>query len=226
MNLGIYECPYCYKKFTSEPRFKKHTCDEKQKFELLHSRRGRAAFAAYKEWFRLKKRTVPSEETFLKSRYFTMFVEFQIWAGKVSLADRMGYIKYAVSKNLLPNFWRMPEVYEGYMAEFDDLYPPDKQAEITGSTLNDIAGIIGCRMDEIFDYLHAAEVVKFIQCRKLSPWVLLVSKSFLNFLNHKVTTEERILLNSVINSHMWRDRFRQNPDAVDRMRKLVTDLSL
>lgn len=226
MSFGIHECKYCSTKFVSEVRFKKHECEQMKKAAALETRKGQAAFFAYKEWLRMRGYREPSKETFLNSRYFTSFMEFNAWAGKVQIPDRIGYMKYATKLGLLPGSWKSADVYESYMAEFDKLYSPLRQVEITCDTLSELSRVIECKPNEIFNYLYAGEVMKLIQSRKMSPWLLLYSQSFLSFLRHRVSKEERILINGVINIDQWREKFKKDPESAKKIRQLATDLSL
>lgn len=226
MSTNYFECKYCLDKFVDESRYQKHSCNQKKRFEQLDTLVGKSAFKTYRDWMTFRGYASPAPETFVNSRYFNMFLKFNEWAKKINLADRKGYIKYMLKLGLQPMFWSNNDAYEKYMRDFEQLYTPMDQAVITLKTLHDLAEIIDCRKNEIFKYLTVGELIQFITCKKMSPWVLLFSQSFNSYLRHNTTPEERIKLNAVINPTTWSIKFQNNPAAVKEMQQIIKDYAL
>jgi hypothetical protein len=221
-------CEYCDKSFVREAAFEAHYCEKMQRKGFLETDLGKIAFIYYKEWLRLSKGAANvSAETFLGSRYFLSFVRFIKYSNKMLLPDALSFIKFMVSKDLLPLYWCMDSIYIEYIQNLDKTYTPEQQVIVTKRTLFELADIFGCKPNEIFNYLQAGDCIKLLKTRKLSPWVLLLSKRFQAYITLKLSAEQRsIITGTVINPSLWKKKFEANPEEVQRMKKVVADLGL
>ena len=128
-----------------------------------------------------------------------------------------------VENNYLPQMWYNTTVYEQYLVAFDDRVKPLKQAEITFRYLDILARSLECEPAEVFDYIYVNELVKLIQCRRFSPWVLLVSKRFHRYME-ECDEDEVPVLETMVNEDIWSKKFKAWPKSLATIRKLTKEL--
>lgn len=225
--MAIFECSHCNLKLTNEETFNKHYCEDKMRSEFIRTPRGIAVFAYYKEWLKVSRNgSISSEDTFLKSRYYNAFVNFIEFSNKMMLPNKSAFIKYVSIKGILPIHWCNDDVYISYIQNLDTVYTPLEQAEETIKTIHDLARAFDCKSNQIFEFLEVGDCLKLLKARRLSPWVLLFSKQFHQYLAIKLSKEQRIIIQSVINPTVWRNKFQIRPLDVAKMKKMVEDLNL
>jgi hypothetical protein len=220
-------CKYCKRSFENADAANKHYCDNMRKAEFLRTPKGRAAYTYYQSWLKLSRHSVvTSEETFLNSRYFSTFVKFIDYSNSMLLPSKSSFIKYMAEKKILPTFWCSDEIYINYIQNLDATYTPMQQADETVRTLHELADIFECKPDGVFEHLEAGDCIKLLRARRLTPWVLLFSKKFHNYLLFKLTAEQRLLLQTIIDPNLWKTKFKNRPMDVEKMKKFAEELNL
>ena len=225
---ALYQCHYCNKKFKYEKCFLQHKCKMMEREEALRTPIGQAAWNYYQDWMRLQHKRVPDDRAFLKSKFYESFNRFAKFVKQADLPTPQTFMKLMIQKDYPPYMWHMNEVYVEYMEHLYYNIPPKEHAEITTETLLKIADAADCDVSEVFDILNASEVIEFLKQRKLSPWILLHSSKFFQFLvkTKKENAEQYIILESVIRPNYWAGRFQKRPDIVKFMKKIVAGLEL
>ena len=104
--------------------------------------------------------------------------------------------------------------------------PAISHAQQTINTLFDIAEIGDCEVNEVFEMMTPSEVIQLLRERQLTPWLLLNSKKFMNFYISKVSSEERLIMESIIRPAYWAEKFEKYPKVVETMRLYVLELNL
>lgn len=221
-------CEYCGHEFVRTKSYNDHCCSQMQKDHIFDTPLGKAAFFYFKEWLRLKnKNTNITGEIFLQSRYFSSFINFVNFSNKVLLPDKPSFIKYMVKLNMLPVHWCSGDVYVEYIRNLDTVYTPLQQAQITKKTVYELATIFGCDTGDIFKHLLPGDFMKLLKARKLSPWMLLLSSKFRQYMIHIISKElSSIISDTIMNPTVWKHKFENNSDMVEIMRKEVQALKL
>lgn len=223
-----YQCHHCNKRFKYERFFIRHTCKLMQRQDLFQTPTGQAARGYYEKWMKLQGRRVPEHKSFLRSTYFTSFIKFAEFVKELKLPSVDIFIKMMVQEQYTPTMWRMNEVYVKYIEHLDYNTLPLDQAQITVKTIDRIADAAECKPNEIFDIITASEVAELIRQRKLSPWILLNSKKFFEFL-HKTKKESApqfSLLASLLRTSYWKTKFNKDLKSVNQMKEIISGLGL
>lgn len=220
----FYECEYCFKKLTTQARLDKHNCEAKKRADYMATNKGKSAFYCYEMWNSLRGFKVNGVETFMDSKYFKSIERFIKFCNSTGIPDRKHYIEYMISKEVMPFNWTNPEIYDEYIQHFDNTKTPEEMARISMDTLFDLADLFDCEINEVLSHMYASDLMKLVVARKLSPWILLPSKSFKNYMRTEVTAEQTVLINSTINYDIWGRKFRENPEAVQQMKEIVKEM--
>lgn len=224
--MSYYECEYCSKKYVSAGHFKKHTCEEMRRAKVLKTPKGIAAYDAYSNWMKAKRYVNRGQQQFIDSRHFIPFERFIDFARLMALPGKDVFIRYMAELDVFPKDWCTNLVYDHYMEEFNTLLTPDEQANITVDTLFELGRNFECEPDDVFRYLEANDLIKIVQAKKLSPWVLLFSSKFLEFMQNAMTREQRVLLQQYVNPSYWDNQFDLHAEDAKNMKTYVRALGI
>lgn len=222
----MYTCEYCHRKFVKQTTYEKHTCSKKEKAELIKSLDGQAAYIHYTNWLKSYHRKVPEINTFIDSSFFTAFLNFARFVKKTHIAYPNDFIKIMKEKDISPNLWTKPECFKLYLIYLDDLQPPVEQAIRTVETLFHISDKFNIPITTIVKTaLSDNDIIKLIQERKISLWLLLNSDSFIQRLAN-MDQDSYNYLNSVISMDDWVTIINNRPDIKQEMKEICKDLGI
>lgn len=223
---GNYKCPHCGHRFVQEQRFLRHRCDQMKRQEVFQQPLGQAAWIFYQKWMRAYNKAVANANSFLHSKFFNSFIKFADFVKTVKMADTDVFIALMKEYDISPTIWTNDQVYALYLEQMDKKLTPEKHAEITVNTLFDLAEDYDVDVSDVFQNVPPAEIIQLLRARKLSPWILLNSRKFGAFYKQRTSTEERIVIDSIIRPPYWKKKFDSNPEKVEAMRKYVSELTL
>lgn len=222
----FFECEYCKTKFKSPVNHKKHFCEKKKKHMLLDSKIGQVAFICYENWRNLKGFYAPTKDTFVTSKYFKSFINFVDFCNQKSLPERNGFIKLMILKNVPPSLWINDIYYNYYIENFDTIYTPMKQVEISLEYLYKIAAIFECPLEKVVKNVIMLDLLKLIVAKKLSPWLLLFMQSFREHIAYGITEEERNLLDAIVDVEEWNNKIIADPKSTEKIKQLMNSLNI
>lgn len=226
MSDNDYRCKFCGKGFVIESRFLAHRCQQMIRNEEIQTPLGQGAWSYYQKWHKAYRRMVPNAKSFLKSRKYTSFVKFAKFVKKMHIPNADLYILLMKEKDIDPVIWTSDEVYTLYVEFLDRRADPITQAKITIETIFKISDAADVHPAEIFDILEPNEVIEFFRRRQLSPWLMLKSSKFRDFFVNKMTSDQRIILETIIRPDYWTEKFKKHPKSVEQMKKYVSELNL
>lgn len=212
-----FECQFCHKRFTYENNYIKHKCKMMIRDQELRSPEGQAAWMYYKDWLRYQRKRAPDDSmTFLTSKYYNAFNRFSAHVKALRLPNVDMFIKLMIELQYPPTLWTCDEVYSLYVQRLDAVTTPKELVNISLKTLFDLSVDYDCDISEIFEHISGSYVAQLLRERKVTPWLLLRSKKFKQFLINlsKSFPEQYIILETLINPSVWATRFQQHPKIV------------
>lgn len=221
-----YRCDFCNGGFVTEVRFLKHECDAMRRDKDFRSTVGKAAWIHYQTWMKSNRRSVPAPDSFIASRYFNTFIKFAKFVHRVNLPNVDGYIRLMSKRNISPTLWTHDQVYMLYLEHLEYNECPLMLAEVTIEKLYDLADENAVDISQVFDVVLPSEIIQLIRQRQLTPWILLKSPKFREFFMKKTTGQEQIIMETIIKPTFWGKRFKEHPDKVKSMVKMITQLNL
>jgi hypothetical protein len=96
-----------------------------------------------------------------------------------------------------PSLWCRDNVYALYLQGYDKIVDPAEQFMTSLDFTHDLANEMKVRPGQVFEKLGVDEILKFVQRRKLSPWFLVSSKAFREYMNSRNDFDKSRLENSV-----------------------------
>jgi hypothetical protein len=221
-----FECQFCLKEFKQESRFLNHICPQKAKHSLLQTIQGQAAYGWYCEWLRAYKRKEPSIETFADSRYFKSFIEFEEFLRKHQVPNPSFYVQLMSEKDISPMLWIRNECFHIYLDFLDKNATPIDHVNNSIMTLYQIQDAKEIVSLELTLYsISVSELIHLIRLRKMSPWLLLCSKKFGNYVTNLQETDRDELMKVIIPEY-WADKLQKNKESVNDIKEIVHELEL
>jgi len=204
----------------------KHRCKAMIRAEEFRTVEGQAAWRYYQAWMKAYRRMVPRDRSYLKSKYFNSFMRFATFVKKMKIPDTDAFIWLMKEKDISPTIWTNDQVYSLYLEFMDRKVSPKRHAEITINTLFDEADEREIDVSEIFNNITPNELINLLRRRQVSPWFLLNSKKFKEFFIKSTSSEEKIIMGSIIKHHYWKKKFEDNPNDVKHMQLYAKELNL
>lgn len=221
-----YVCKYCHKSFVREKNYLEHKCVQMKHHEEFQSPLGQAAWILYQTWFRQMRKMPPRAEAFPSSRYFRTFMNIAAFIQRVSMPKPEKFIRLMVSKDYPPTMWMLDEVYALYMDYLEYNTAPMEQVQLTIETLFNAAEKADVDVSEVFTVIHPNDLIQMIRSRRVSPWLLLMSKKFKAYFVNTVTPEQRIIMEALIRPEIWADRFAKHKETVVNIKQCIQELNL
>lgn len=226
MTKKYFECQYCLKKYVNEGSFKKHVCEPMIREQNKRTTSTVTAFNYYNMWLNGMGKRSQTLEVFLDSKYYTSFIKFVKFTTRMMTPRIDIYIKVMIKRRLLPMFWCNKTVYQFYLDKFDVIFPPDEQIQISIETLTGLARIFDCKTADIFNHIRPFELIRLIQTKRLSPWLLLCSSKFKKYITYTMNPKEHAILDGFIDARYWKSNFTNSPDDVDMAKRVVKKLGI
>lgn len=225
MTLTYYECKYCGKTYKQVERFRVHYCDERKKHEALFTIEGQLGFALYTKWISRRFGGSTDHEMFKRSRMFNAFIRFAKFYRKINgLNDLDQFLDLMIKRNIQPCNWVRDCVISFYLDTIDKK-PPVERIESSVKSIRALSYAYDCSSDELFLTVQFCDIVDFVKLGELSPWILLNSKQFHRWLS-RLTDEQQLIMESVIDSDKWLELFRSNQKYVTLARACCSELGI
>jgi hypothetical protein len=219
-------CEFCNKQFKREVNFLKHRCETMKRYEVFSTLIGRVSYLLFNQWRKISGYPSVTVETFVGSRYFNAFQKFAQFSKSQNIPDKIGYIELMVSKGLMPFHWCDLDVYDFYVEHFDKEYTIDEKVNVSIETIREISKNNDCETSDVFEKITPIQALRYITARKLSPWLLLSSRKFMEFMTYRSTKEERLLFSSFVNVAEWKKYFLNNQEKVTEIKNINRQLGI
>lgn len=222
----MFECEYCGTQFLTEEKRSKHKCRESIRFDQLETTTGMQAFRCYQIWFKARGFRPPQKRAFVSSPLYNAFFRYVKFRKKMGIPDDKIYIGIMADENILPQHWYNDDIYRYAIKKFDSEFDPKVHTRITLVTLDRLAKRFDCKISEVFDHLRPSDTIKLIQSRNFSPWVLLLSPRFKEYLQNETTKEERMMISTAMNIKHWKLMFQTKKSKVSMTKEYIQQLNL
>lgn len=222
-----YQCDYCHAHLKTEKGFIKHHCKAMKRDEDIRSLEGQAAHLFYKAWMKHKHHTtITHPNAFRDSKYFIAFMKFVDFVRRTQLPDTNAFIELMVKQRIEPPLWTDDRAYAKYLEWVTRIMSTEKLIEVTVKTIFEIVDEGGVGTGDIFTIVAPNDIIQLLYQRRLSPWILLNSKKFTEFFRDNTNSEERVIMERIINPEYWMKRFKAHPDDLKLAKDCVAALEL
>lgn len=226
---NYHECEFCSASFVKEANLRKHNCKYKKRFMFVRStKKGMAAYNYYKKWLTVQGRTIKyvDEHTFIHSTQYNHFMKFIDFAKEQSLPDITEYIKIMTKKKISPQNWCYDGCMDIFFDEYDFNTDPVKHISKSVDTIIRISDALECKPSEIFAELDVKDITLLVKTRKISPWLLLNSRVFKQYLITRATAKDREYIQKFVNPKKWKEIINKNPKIKKTVERIIEEFGL
>ena len=207
-----FNCTHCGKSFMKERTLFAHMCEPKRRSMQKDEKRVQAGFMAFNRFYQLTQgaKKQKTYDEFCKSGYYNAFVKFGSFVNNVSPLYPDRFIDYVIKSGVKLDHWCRDELYETYLYEMIKTEPVESAVQRTIQNMMDWADHSQAQFNHYFNYVNLNRAVHDIKNGKISPWVILNSKSGKDMLN-KFSDEQLDLIAPAFDLPYWLKKFKQMP---------------
>jgi hypothetical protein len=175
-------------------------------------KRVQAGFMAFNRFYQLTQgaKKQKTYDEFCKSSYYNAFVKFGSFVNNVSPLYPDRFIDYVIKSGVKLDHWCRDELYETYLYDMIKNEPVESAVQRTIQNMMDWADYSQAQFNHYFNYVNLNRAVHDIKNGKISPWVILNSKSGKEMLN-KFSDEQLDLIAPAFDLPYWLKKFKQLP---------------
>lgn len=195
---------------------------------VTKKRKGISAYKYYIKWLKSSGKSVKyiDKHSFIHSTQYNHFVSFVDFIAEKGIPDPNLYIAFMISKDLPPQHWKRDDALEEFLEFYDCDISPKKHITKSVDTILRLADALECNPSNIFEYLDNNTVLVLVQSRKISPWLLLNSTRFKDYLRNNASAKERNYIQKHINPAKWKKILEKNSELLPDIRLILKELDL
>ena len=224
-----HKCTYCGREFVKERTLINHMCEKKRRHFNKDEKYVQIGFDAWKTFYKLTGTAGTKERTykdFINSNYYLAFVRFGKHVIDTNMVNPSQFIPFVIKKHIKLDNWCKDSIYEEYVRDVcrreDVNVAMERQIKLMAAWAkeNDEEWIL------FFEKVPPGLAYKMIITGRLSPWVLLNSKSSEKHLFPRFSDEQLLHIADFINFDYWRIKMIQDEDDTRFVKALLEDNGL
>jgi hypothetical protein len=202
-------------------------CEQKRRHLQRSEKRVQLGFYAFNQFYRLSAGSKKDKtyEEFCKSPYYNAFVKFGSFLSNVKPLYPEKYVNYIVKSGVKLDDWCKESLYETYAVDLIMKEGVETALERSITTMMEWADENDSVWNHYFNYVSLNRAVWHIKDGKISPWLILNSKSGKDMLS-KLNDEQLGMIYHIMNPEHWAMRFRKNPSDVELVKEVAKESNL
>ncbi len=220
-----HSCEFCKREFFDEKNLINHNCEKKRRYFKRDDPPNRFGFLAWSRFYELNDfsgKKHRNHKEFINSKYYNAFVKFGKYVIDLNAPEPAKFIDYVLKNNLPIDKWTYDVVYEQYVRELIKKETPEQACERMILLMQQWSMQTGEPWQEFFRKINTNLAVQWIKAGRISPWLLYTLDSSLGMLD-RCTLEQQDMINQFAPVGIWKLKFKQNKDAVEWIKKTMTD---
>jgi hypothetical protein len=220
-----FACEYCQTKFTREKTLFVHICEQKRRALAKTEKHVVIGYDAFNRFFKLVHKNKGENKTyeeFCKSPYYNAFVKFGSFVSNVNPLYPDKFIDYVVSSGAKLDHWCREELYEKYAIDLIKTENVETALQRSITHMMSWADANDAQWNHYFLYVSLSRAVFDIKDGKISPWLVLNSKSGRDLL-HKLNDEQLAAISNIIDVPFWTSKFKKLPADVELVKQVVKE---
>lgn len=220
-------CPHCNSAFMKEKTLIVHMCEQKRRFLAKNEKHVQLGYVAFVRFYELiqKSKEIKTYDEFARSPYYNAFTKFGSFISNIDPLYPDHYIDYVLKSGVKLDHWCREELYEKYVINLIKTESVETAMERTISHMIEWADKNNSLWNHYFNYVSTNRATFDIKDGKISPWLILNSKSGRDMLS-KLSDEQLEAVGSMIDPTFWTKKFRLQPADVEIVHQVVKESNL
>jgi hypothetical protein len=222
-----FNCVHCGKAFMKEKTLYAHMCENKRRAMQKDEKRVQAGYMAFNKFFRVRQggKKDKTYEDFCKSPYYNAFVKFGSFINNVLPLYPEKFMDFVIKSDVKIDHWCRDELYDLYLFEMIKTEPVESAVQRSLQTMMEWGDTSGAQFNHYFNYVNLNKAVHDIRNGKISPWVLLNSKSGKDMLN-KFNDDQLDLIAPAFDLPYWLKKFKSVPADILLVKEICTEAGI
>ena len=182
-------------------------CETKRRHFNKNKKFVQIGFEAWKTFYKLTGAGGGKNHTykdFIKSNYYLAFTRFGKHVLNTNIVNWQQFIPFVIKNNIKLDHWCRDSIYEKYAHDVCRKEDVNTAMERQIKIMEDWARENNDDWIEFFKKVHPGLVIKLTRTGKLSPWIILNSKTAEENLFPRMSDEQFKIMTDFINVDYWR----------------------
>lgn len=225
--LSNFKCNHCGKDFTKEKTLAVHLCEPKRRYLSKDEKHVQLALLTYQRFYEISQKTSKKKsfEEFMSSPYYNAFVKFGSFISNTAPIFPERFIDFVIKSGVKLDHWCRDELYDTYVEELIRIEPADGAIQRSIQTMMDWADNKSAQWTHYFRYANLNRVTHDIKEGKISPWMLLNSKTGKEMLQ-KLNDEQLEIVSQNIDPQFWMSKFKKQPADVELVKDVIKEAKI
>jgi hypothetical protein len=227
VNTKPFVCQYCGHGYTKESTLATHVCEQKRRHLQKDQKAVRVGYDAFNRFFKLSQNSKGDKtyDEFAKSPYYNAFVKFGSFVSNVNPLYPDHYIDWVIRSGVKLDHWCRDAMYDQYVLELIHTESVEVAVERSVRHMQQWADDNNSVWNHYFKYVSTNRAMFDIKDGKVSPWLILNSKSGKELLN-RMDDFQLNAIAAVIDPQVWIKRFKADRDDLDLVKNVIDQGSL
>jgi len=222
-----FNCVHCGKQFMKEKTLIAHLCENKRRAMQKDEKRVQTGFFVYNRFYQITQnsRKEKSYDEFCKSSFYNAFVKFGSFVNNVKPLYPEKFIDYVIKSGVKLDHWSRDELYEKYLYEMIKNEPVESAVQRSLQTMMEWGDISQAQFNHYFRYVNHNRAVHDIRNGKISPWLILNSKSGKEMVS-MFNDEQLDLISPAFDVTFWVKKFKDVPADVELVKEICREAGI
>ncbi len=222
-----YICQYCKHGYTKESTLVTHVCEQKRRFLAKSEKHVMIGYDAFVRFFQLTQNCKGNKtyEEFAKSPYYNAFIKFGSYVSNVNPLYPNQYIEWVIRSGVRLDDWCKDALYEKYALELIHTESVEVALQRSITHMQLWAEKNDSQWNHYFKYVSSNRAAYDIRDGKISPWLLLNSKSGKALLGNLDDTQLSTL-SGILNPDIWLKKFKKQTSDLELVKQVVKEAML
>ncbi len=206
-----YRCEHCKRSFVRPSSFINHMCEQKRRWMDKDKPQNRIAFSAWLNFYRTVQPSRKKREyvDFIGNAYYRGFVKYGTYCVEARVVNPEQYAEYLLKEKVPLDNWNSDKIYTKYLIfhlRSEDGVDAVRRSIDNMLTLGENENV---ELRDVFRYVNANKVCQYICSGRISPWVLYLTTSGVEFLS-KLNDDQRSVIFEYIDPEKWNIKFKRD----------------
>lgn len=222
-----HNCVHCGKSFMKEKTLVAHMCERKRRALQETEKRVQAGFMAFNRFWQLTQRAkkLKTYDEFADSSYYNAFVKFGSFLNNVNPLYPEKFVDWVIKSGVKLDDWCKDKLYETYLYETIKNEPVESAVQRTLQTMMEWAEEKSAQFSHYFLYVSLNRATQDIRNGKISPWVILNTKTGHGMVSN-MSDEQLEIISPAFDLAHWKNRFKKSPADVALVKEICKEVGI
>lgn len=204
-----------------------HMCERKRRAMQRDEKRVQAGFMAFNRFWQLTQgaKKLKTYEEFCDSSYYNAFVRFGSFVNNVNPLYPDRFVDHVIKSGVKLDHWCRDELYEKYLYEIIKVEPVESAVQRSLQTMMEWGEDHKAEFAHYFNYVSLSRAVHDIRNGKISPWIILNTKSGQTMIN-KMSDEQLDMISPAFDVAFWLKKFKEVPADTALVKEVCGEIGL